>query len=210
MTEDICIPGGQPVPGDMQAFYGTKEYTLIPKVVAKTSDDTELLRLRRAMDDYKLLSPQPTPPETILTTPQVRGSESEPRHQPTFDNRNCIVLPRVLEQLAQQVRDLPMRTRPLTGTHAAEEIFAPPQLPQAVAMPAVGNLDIKSWLILDTPALEVYTSVFVDAGYDDTAALKEIESEEERQELLANLDVAGIKKPHRRKIDRMLDAITPR
>ena len=82
--------------------------------------------------------------------------------------------------------------------------------PQALAMAMpVGNLDIRSWLILDTPALEVYTSVFVDAGYDDTAALKDIECEEEHQELLANLDAAGIKRPHRRKIVRMLNAITP-
>ena len=217
----------------MQAFYGTKEYTLIPKVVAKTSDDTELLRLRRAMDDYNLLSPQPTPPETILTKPQVRGSESEPRHQPTFDNRNCITLPQVLEHFAQQVRDLPMRTRPLTATHAAEEtpqmssptkptlsetaekpvaeelVSTPPQLPIDTPHAAIAvNMDVRSWLTDSSPALARYAPVFVTAGYDDTALLKGAE-EDERQELLEDLDKEGIRKGHRRNIERMLLALGP-
>ena len=76
VSEDICAHAGLgQTDGDMHAFYGRKEYTLAPKSKAKDTDGEAALlaRLRKAQNDYDLLGPQPTPPETVLTKPQVHS-----------------------------------------------------------------------------------------------------------------------------------------
>lgn len=90
---------------------------------------------------------------------------------------------------------------------AEELVSSPPQSPMDTPHAAIAvNMDVRSWLTYSSPALARYAPVFVTAGYEDTALLKGAD-EDERQELLEDLDKEGIRKGHRRNIERMLLAL---
>ena len=69
------------------------------------------------------------------------------------------------------------------------------------------NMDILTWLTASSSALAVYAPVFEEAGYEDVSLLRDIEDDQERQELLSALDNASIKRPHRRRVEKMLQAL---
>ena len=155
VSEDICAHAGLgQTDGDMHAFYGRKEYTLAPKSKAKDTDGEAALlaRLRKAQNDYDLLSPQPMAPETVLIKPKVgsmKGMKSGltdltmlRNHLKSFEiisQPHAHVPPQVLERLAQQVKELPARKAPVIVAGAAEE--PPPPTSPREAVPPTPQLD---------------------------------------------------------------------
>ena len=103
---------------------------------------------------------------------------------------------------------------PSKAADVAEGVVAPPppppslpQSPQSQGAAAADDVKIAAWLTSINSALVSYEAVFVDEGYENVGMLKEIEGEEDREELLVALDAAGIKKPHRKKIQKALQAL---